>query len=410
MKHKLTTYLILLFPTLLLPALLSGQLLDDEASKCGTDLQAKSAATILELGAHWGYGYEDLLSDLNVWGSSEFVFTSSIGESTLGREIYELTITDSSSTLPDEEKHRIYIHARTHPGEVQSFWVTNEIINLLLGESELGAFLRSSCIFHVVPMYNPDGVELEYPRENANGIDIESNWGNASPEDEVVNLRSRFEDLMWEDNPIEIALNMHSAVACKRYFVYHHANGTSSEYAQLEEDFIGAVWNHFPLGMEPYYYYVSWKTGTPDRYPESWWWNNHAEWVMALTYEDMNCASAGYYDTTAYAILHGISDYLELGFPVGLGKREELSLEIEAYPNPFSDHLFIEWNPVEVLQSVHITDMAGRMVYQMTETEALDGKLAWNGIDQNGRGISAGIYLLNMIFENRIESIKLVKQ
>ena len=175
MKNILAIYLILLFPTLL-----SGQILDDEADKCGSDLKA-TMELLNELGDHWGYSYDSLLVDLVDWESSEFVLLDSIGKSTLGRQMYELTITDY--TVQDEDKHRIYIHARTHPGEIQSFWVTDEMINYLLDDSETGALLRSKCIFHIVPMYNPDGVELEYPRENANDIDIESNWGSSDPED-----------------------------------------------------------------------------------------------------------------------------------------------------------------------------------------------------------------------------------
>ncbi len=401
MKNYLLISLIFL-----VPALLSAQLIDDEADKCGSSAELK-AAELEVLGDHWGYGFEDLLSDLNVWGDSEFVRIHTFGESTLGRELYELIITDTTSL--EEEKHRIYIHARTHPGEVQSTWVTNEIISYLLGDSEIGSFMRNTCIFHITPMYNPDGVELEYPRENANGIDIESNWSAVYPEDEVVNLRTRFEDLMYEDIPVEIALNMHSAYACKRYFVYHHENGTSSLFTDLEKAFIGAVQNYFPDGIEPYTYYVSWINGTPDYYPESWWWNNFAEDVMALTYEDMNCASAGSYDKTAYAILHGISDYLDLGYGVGYGKPESRSLKIKAYPNPFNEQVFVEWTGGEELKSVHIMDMQGRIVYQITETEVEDGHLTWYGEDRNGNNVPAGIYFVTMTYKNRIESIKLVK-
>lgn len=403
MKNSLFLYLFFLFP-----GLLFAQIIDDEANKCGiADLKTK-AFLLQELGDHWGYGYDDLLNDLDIWDNSGFVIVNSIGKSTLGREMYELTITDNS--IPDEDKHRIYIHARTHPGEVQSTWVTNEIINYLLGDEEFGDSLKSSFIFHITPMYNPDGVELEYPRENANGIDIESNWGAAVPEDEVLNLRARFAELMLEDKPVEIALNMHSAYACKRYFVYHHPNGTSTLYSNMEKEFIGAVWSHFPDGIEPYYYYVSWASGTPDKYPESWWWMNHAENVMALTYEDMNCSSAGSYDKTAFAILHGISDYLEVVTSAGYSMPEDISMDIRAYPNPFSDQVFIEWNPDKDLKSAYITDMLGRLVYQLPAGGAYNGKLSWNSIDRNGTKVSRGIYFLNMIFEDQIKSVKLVKQ
>ena len=64
-------------------------------------------------------------------------------------------------------------------------------------------------------MHNPDGVELGYPRENANGIDIESGWDDLVLQPEVSALKNRFIDLMIPvANPIKVALNMHSAYAC----------------------------------------------------------------------------------------------------------------------------------------------------------------------------------------------------
>ncbi|MCI0691821.1 hypothetical protein L0337_07415 [candidate division KSB1 bacterium] len=110
-----------------------------------------------------------------------------------------------------EPRLRIWMHARTHPSEVQGWWVTDEMIKLLLGETSLARLLRERCLFNIMPMYNPDGVELGLARENAHGVDIESNWN----------------------------------------------------------------------------YFVSWVGSTPTQYPESWFWLNHREAVMALTYEEM---------------------------------------------------------------------------------------------------------------------------
>jgi len=39
---------------------------------------------------------------------------------------------------------------------------------------------------------------------------------------------------------------------------------------------------------------------------------NHSENVMALTYEDMNCEAAGNYDSTAYALVLGVCEYIGL--------------------------------------------------------------------------------------------------
>ncbi len=337
------------------------------SEKCGTFSEEENTTTLHQLGDHWGYGYNDLLADLNQWAQSPYVEIDSIGSSTQNRAIWSLKIT--SDTASTELKKTVHIHVRTHPNEVQGFWVAYELINYLLSAEPFAAFIREHCTFYIIPMYNPDGVELEYPRQNANHVDIESNWGSPVPEREVQVLKRRFEELMRSPEPIRIALNFHSAYACKRYFVYHTEVGTSPAYTQKEKLFIGEVKNYFPDGIQPWDYFVSWKNGTPDRYPESWWWKTYGEEVLALTYEDANCQEAGSYDRTAFAILHGITDYLGLINTLAFDLSDKSKLRLNVFPNPSSTaqrHLILTYTLVHPC-SVNITlyDVKGHICLQL---------------------------------------------
>jgi len=302
--------------------------------KCSYDPE-QAMQLLSVLGDKWGYSYDSLLVDLSRWKQSPYVSIDSLGATVQNRALWELTITaDYPAAVP---RRTVYVHARTHPGEVQAFWVTDELIKLLLSEDEFARFMRDRCTFYIIPMYNPDGVELEYPRQNAHRVDIESNWYANPVEPEVAVLRSRFAELMASDAPVEVALNMHSDNNCRRFFVYHDAAGTSSAFAVLERQFIGGVRSYYPQGMEPWYYFISWTSGTPRRYPESWFWLNFQEQVMALTYEDMNCSAASEYDRTAYALLHGVADYLGLVVTSVIDVAETLPDDFELrqnYPNP----------------------------------------------------------------------------
>ena len=398
--------MIQLLPILIFFSFLSGQ----TNSKCG--IIPENETLFSRDSQNWGYGYDSLLVDLDRWNENPFVSIDSLGASVQNRAIWELTIADDPESSTN---HRIYIHTRTHPGEEESFWVTNEIINILLSDTPLGDFLRANFTYHIIPMYNPDGVELGYPRNNANGIDIESGWDDVPLEPEVEILKNRFIDLMWNvDNPIEVALNMHSAYACLRYFVYHASEGTSSEYTGIEQLFINSIRSHFPGGIEPWSYLVSWTSGTPDQYPESWWWMNHGENVLALTYEDMNCDEAGLYDSTANAIVRGIINYLGLNF-TGISEEKESILSgfvlKQNYPNPFNSFTTIQYSlHQEDKVTLILYDLKGSQIKTLINDRQIPGvkTLMWNGKNDAGKPVPAGIYLYTMASGNIITTRKLI--
>ncbi|MBT3589982.1 MAG: T9SS type A sorting domain-containing protein [Candidatus Marinimicrobia bacterium] len=376
-------------------------------SKCG--IIPENENSVLRNITNWGYGYSDLLNDLNNWDNVSFVSVDSIGASVQNRALWELTISNhlESTTLP-----RIYIHARTHPGEEESFWVTNEIINILLSDDPYANFIRNNTIFHIIPMYNPDGVELGYARENAHGIDIESGWDDNPLEPEVAVLKNRFIELMDTSNPIEVALNMHSAYACYRYFVYHDSYGTSPLYAQLEQNYITGIQDYFLNGIEPWTHYVSWTNGTPDQYPESWWWMTQGENVMALTYEDMNaCDNTGLYDSTANAIVRGTMGYLGLEYS---GTNSDYivsptSFELKQnYPNPFNSITTIRFTIIrnnQIPVSILIYNSSGMHVDTIIKQPLTPGdyELSWDASSQ-----VSGVYFIQLRIGDNAQTSKMV--
>lgn len=347
--------------------------------------------------SNWGYGYDSLKADLARWSWSPYVQIDSVGATVQNRAMYVMTIQASGSASP--RRKRVWVHARTHPNEVQGTWVINEMIELLLGESLLARLLRDSCIMTIMPMYNPDGVELGLPRENANGVDLESNWAANPAEPEVQVLRRVFTQLMAGTHPIQVALNMHSALACRRYFVYHAASGTSQLYASLEQQYISSVRSYFPGGIEPYTYFISWSGGAPTYYPESWFWYNHHEAVLALTYEDKNCTSAGGYDSTAFALLRGVADFLHIAGPLTSSPESThfssgIAL-LQNFPNPFNATTILSFNvPEPAIVSLGVYDVLGRKIGELAEGSCAAGThtSVWNAEDY-----SSGVYFARFV-------------
>ena len=52
----------------------------------------------------------------------------------------------------------IFLTARVHPGESNSSWVMLGTLMNLLSNSSTACWLRSTYVFKVVPMLNPEGV------------------------------------------------------------------------------------------------------------------------------------------------------------------------------------------------------------------------------------------------------------
>ncbi len=264
----------------------------------------------------WGYGYASLLKDLAEWRLNPNVKIDSIGATVEGRALWMVSISNAADSLAQTSagalrKRRIFIHARTHPAEVQANFIANETIHFLLQATPEAVRLRSDFIFNIIPMYNPDGVEAGHGRLNAHLVDLESNWDKPVIEPEVLALRGLFDRLMQGPIPVEVALNLHSdQLNCTRFFFYHLAAGTSEAYTGMEQNFIGKVQGYFPAGIQDWNFVSSWGNGTQARYPEGYWWLNYHENVLALTYEDTNCPNASGFDSTGRALAQGAADYI----------------------------------------------------------------------------------------------------
>ncbi len=363
-----------------------------------------SPAYRLAASLNWGYGYDSLQADISRWSASPFVTVDVVGASVLNRTLYLLTIQDTvSSATP---RKRVWIHARTHPNEVQGTWVTNRMIAQLLDTSQLARRLRGGCVFNILPMINPDGVELKLPRQNANNIDIESNWTAVPGEPEVQALRAMFVQLMAQPNPIRIALNMHSAYGTDRYFVYHAAAGTTPGYAAIEQRFINTVRSYFPGGIRPYDFFVSWTSAPSQVYPESWFWKNCGESVLALTYEDMNDPSARAFDSTANAILRGIADELHVTSSPLAQDQPPLPATFalgQNFPNPFNPGTTIGYslpatgNGREATGAWRVRlvvyDLLGREVAELVDGMKAPGEYA---VHFQNRGLTSGVYVYRL--------------
>ena len=124
------------------------------------------------------YTYTQLttfLSSLNIY--KNLVRVVQIGESLNGVKIHMLIITnfnDSFNSLAN--KKAIIFTGRVHPGESNSSYVIQGLIEFLVSNQAKAENLRKHFIFKIIPMLNPDGVIHGNFRMNSIGKDLNRMW------------------------------------------------------------------------------------------------------------------------------------------------------------------------------------------------------------------------------------------
>ncbi len=226
---------------------------------------------------------------------------ATVGASQHGYPIRLLTLTDFH--VPNMNKKRIWMHARTHPAETGPSFLIEGLVDFLLGGSSEAEEILSKFIFHIVPMQNVDGVIVGNYRTTPESQNLEVMWFS-DPEDpllltddaprEVRVLHNAILELLREGPPIIIALNLHASNSepdCRPFF-FPHFGPEYLGYKEAEASlwnrqlrFIGCLANHYGADMLEPLPDEGGSSFATKSYPESWWWKNFKDDVMAITLE-----------------------------------------------------------------------------------------------------------------------------
>ena len=79
---------------------------------------------------------------------------------TLAGNDCEMIIITNFVSRPEDiaQRKAVILTSRVHPGESNSSYIIEGVINFLVSEDETARLLRNTYVFKVVPMLNPDGV------------------------------------------------------------------------------------------------------------------------------------------------------------------------------------------------------------------------------------------------------------
>lgn len=122
------------------------------------------------------FSYERHLDMVHAAQISPLCVLESLGNTVQERDIDLLTIGD-----PGEEKKKIWLIARQHPGETMASWFMEGFISRLLDESDaVSRKLLQKAVFYLIPNINVDGSDLGNLRVNAAGRNLNREWSNPS--------------------------------------------------------------------------------------------------------------------------------------------------------------------------------------------------------------------------------------
>jgi hypothetical protein len=257
------------------------------------------------------YTFTHLNSYINSIMGNPYINIQIPGYSQGGKPIYLFKITNSN--IPASGKKRILMHARTHPAETPSSFLIEGMINFLLTGTQEVSNILSKFEFYIFPMQNVDGVIAGNYRSTPQTENLEVMWyydvnnplnlTDAAPQ-EVNIIHEYAKTLMSIDDgqPISMALNLHASNSEKdiRPFFFPHfgtkAQGYSDEEASLWEKqirLINTLATHHGADMIEPIPEQGGRSFATKTYPESWWWANYKDEVMAITME-MTYGRAGY--------------------------------------------------------------------------------------------------------------------
>lgn len=95
-----------------------------------------------------------------------------LGQSTLGKPIYALELTEASS-----DAQYLLVLGRQHPPELTGTFALKAFVSALCADSALARKFRQQFKVIIVPVVNPDGVDAGHWRHNVNGVDLNRDWG-----------------------------------------------------------------------------------------------------------------------------------------------------------------------------------------------------------------------------------------
>ena len=135
----------------------------------------------------------------------QFVKKEKIGNSALGKPLVKIEISET-----ENPKGLVYIIGRQHPPEVTGAFALKHFVEAIAGDSKLAEEFRKKFKTIVIPLVNPDGVDMGHWRHNGKGVDLNRDWVNFNQRETKI-VKESLLKIKEEDNvPVLFCIDFHS--------------------------------------------------------------------------------------------------------------------------------------------------------------------------------------------------------
>jgi predicted deacylase len=151
---------------------------------------------------------------------------------------------------PDATRH-VMIIGRQHPPEATGTMALLAFVEELAGNSPLAREFREDFQVHVIPLVNPDGVDLGHWRHNTGGVDLNRDWmAFNQPETRVV--RQAFTEILEQPGQeLWFGVDFHSTQYDVFYTLERSLETDPPGITDLWLDYIGTNLPHYEVNDSP---------------------------------------------------------------------------------------------------------------------------------------------------------------
>lgn len=139
--------------------------------------------------------------------ASAFCEIEVAGRSTEGREIRQITITDSN--VPLREKKVIWLTGLQHPAEMGAGWGMEGMIDFLLSKDTMASEAREKYVFKFIPIVNVDSVAEGRGTEHSSKRNPNREWERTDPIPEIGSIKRTLDEWKARGNAIDIFSDIH---------------------------------------------------------------------------------------------------------------------------------------------------------------------------------------------------------